>query len=72
MSTKAKDKGPIAKTLDEQLTDSALDQALADRHEDVEALLEEARKAKVEGRSAPLAPLHEFLRRARERLKAGR
>jgi len=72
MSTKPKKKLPIADILDEDMTDAELDRVLAERHEEVEALLEEARKAKTEGRYAQLEPLHEFLRRARERLNSTR
>lgn len=72
MNTNVKDKGPVAKLLDDVATDAELEQLLAERHDEIEALLEEARKAKAEGRAAPLEPLHEFLRRARERLKAKR
>ena len=58
--------------LGEAMTDAKLDRLLAERLEEVEALLEEARKEKAEGRCAPLEPLHEFLRRARERFNATR
>ena len=70
MSTKTN--RPISTILDERLTDAELDRVLAERHDEVEALLEEARIAKAEGRYAPLEPLHEFLRRARERLSRTR
>ena len=72
MSTEVKKKPPIAEILDEDMTDAELDRVLAERHEEVEALLEEARIAKSEGRSAPLEPLHEFLRRARDRFNVVR
>ena len=62
-----KNMGPVTKVLDDDMTDAELEQTLAARHDEIEALLEEARKAKAGGRFAPLEPLHEFLRRARER-----
>ncbi len=68
MSPKAKKKPAIAEILEEGITDDEFDRILAERHDEVELLLEEARKAKAEGRYAELEPLHEFLRRARERL----
>jgi len=70
MNTNLKDKGLIAKILDADTTDLEMDRALVDGHDDVEALLEEARDAKAGGNFAPLEPLHDFLRRARERFKS--
>jgi hypothetical protein len=61
---------PIAEILKEGLPEAEFDRIFAERHEEIEALLEESRQAKAEGRYAPLEPLHEFLVRARERLKA--
>ena len=72
MNTNVKNKPPIAEVLDEDMTDAEFDRVLAERHDEVEALLEEARKAKAEGRYAPLEPMHEFLWRARERFNATR
>ena len=72
MSTKVKNKSAIAELLDDVITDAELDRLLAERHDEIEVLLDEARRAKAEGRYAPLEPLHEFLRRARERLNATR
>jgi hypothetical protein len=72
MSTDVKDKGPVARVLDEGTTDSEMDSVLARNHSEVEGLLQEARDAKAQGRFAPLEPLHAFLRRARERFKAVR
>jgi hypothetical protein len=71
MNTNVKAKGPVAKVLDEELSDAALDRHLADRHEEIEASLREAREAKARGNQAPLEPLHIFLKRARKRFKAG-
>jgi hypothetical protein len=59
----------ISTILDERMTDAELDRVLSERHDEVEALLEEARVAKAEGRYAPLEPLHQFLGRARERFE---
>ena len=72
MSTNVKDKGPVARVLDEGTTDSEMDKLLAINHSEVEALLQEARDAKAQGKFAPLEPLHAFLRRARDRFKAAR
>jgi hypothetical protein len=71
MSMNVKKEAPLAAALDDSAA-AALDNVLAGRHDDVERLLEEARTARVEGRYAPLEPLHEFLRRARERLGLSR
>jgi hypothetical protein len=70
MITNIKDKGPVTKVLYEGTTDSEMDKNLAQNHGKVEALLQEARDAKAQGRFAPLEPLHAFLRRARERFRA--
>lgn len=72
MNTNVQNKPPLAKVLDRDMTDAELDEVLAGRHEEVAKLLEEARKAKAEGRYSPLEPMHEFLRRARERLNVTR
>ena len=72
MITRSKDKPSISRILGEHMTDAELDRMLSERHEEVEALLEEARIAKAEGRYASLEPLHEFLRRARERFEKTR
>ena len=52
------------------LNSSEMDRLLADRHDEIQAKLDEGYAAKARGESAPLEPLHVFLRRARERLKA--
>lgn len=75
MSAKAaqrKTTGTVEAVLDDNLSDAEMDRLLADRHAEIEAKLEEARAAKARGEFAPLEPLHVFLRRARERLKAAR
>jgi phage tail tape-measure protein len=64
--------GRVATALDENVSDAEMDQLLKDRHDEIEALLEEARQAISRGKTAPLEPLHVFLRRARERHKADR
>jgi hypothetical protein len=51
--------------LGENLPVSEMDTLLSNRHDEIEALLEEAREAKARGDVAPLEPLHVFLRRAR-------
>ncbi|HWE05505.1 MAG TPA: hypothetical protein VG274_02280 [Rhizomicrobium sp.] len=73
MSTNAtikRELGKVATALDENVSDAEMDQLLGDRHDEIEALLEEARQAIRRGEVAPLEPLHVFLRRARERSKA--
>lgn len=48
--------------LGENLPDAEMDTLLNSRHDEIEALLEEAREAKARGDVAPLEPLHVFLR----------
>jgi hypothetical protein len=60
----------VEAALDEKISDGEMDKLLAERHEEVEALLREGREAKSRGAVAEIEPLHVFLRRARERLKA--
>lgn len=67
MSTNVQ-KGPVARALDDDAA-AELDDVLADRHDDVQRLLDEARQARAAGRYGPLEPLHEFLRRARARFR---
>ena len=71
-STLKRDFGKVATALDENVSDEEMEQLLADRHEEIEALLDEAREAQRRGAVAPLEPLHAFLRRARERFHAER
>jgi hypothetical protein len=65
MSTSVQ-KGPVAHALDDDAA-AELDGVLAERHADVQRLLDEAREARAAGRYGPLEPLHVFLRRARAR-----
>jgi hypothetical protein len=62
--------GTVETVLDENLSDAEMDRLLAERRDEIESKLDEAYAAKARGDSAPLEPLHVFLRRARERLKA--
>jgi hypothetical protein len=57
--------GKVATALDENLSDEEMDRLLADRREEIEMLLEEARRDEERGDEAPLEPLHTFLRRMR-------
>ena len=57
--------GRVAAALDENLSDREMDEILAERGQEIEALLEEAREDESRGDEAPLEPLHAFLRRAR-------
>ena len=61
--------GKVASALGENVSDQEMETLLADRHEEIEGLLEAAREAKARGDVAPLEPLHEFLRRARARME---
>ncbi len=67
--TNRKELGAVATAHDENISDAEMDRLLAGRHGEVESLLGEARAAIARGDTAPLEPLHEFLRRARERFK---
>jgi hypothetical protein len=71
-ATTKKDLGRIAIALNENISEEEMDGLLTERHEEVAVLLEEARVAIAHGEVAPLEPLHTFLCRARERLKASR
>lgn len=73
MSMNAKLKQELARVtaaLDENVSEAEMDRLLADRHDEIERLLDEARDAQRRGAVAPLEPLHLFLRRARERHRA--
>jgi hypothetical protein len=72
MVVNAPRKIPLSEVLEAGVPDAELDRLLAERHDEVEVLLAEAREAQANGQYAPLEPLHEFLRRARERLSAAR
>jgi len=71
-TTMKRDLGKVATALDENMSDAEMDRLLADRHDEIEELLEEARASISRGDVAPLEPLHMFLRRAHERFKANR
>lgn len=64
-----KDFGKVVSALGENLPETEMDALLHSRHAEIESLLEDARDAKARGEVAPLEPLHDFLRRARERLQ---
>jgi hypothetical protein len=57
----------VAAVLGDILSEAEVDRLLADRHEEIEAKLDQARAAEARGEFAPLEPLHVFLGRARER-----
>ncbi len=61
---------PAAALLKETVSDAAMDQLMADHHDEIECLLDEARHGKEHGAFAPLEPLHVFLRRAREHFES--
>jgi hypothetical protein len=64
-----RDFGKVVSALGENVPDAEMDTLLKSRQDEIEILLEEARQAKARGEIAPLEPLHDFLRRARERLQ---
>jgi hypothetical protein len=53
--------------MEENISDEEMNDLLADRNEEIEALLEEAREDERRGDEAPLEPLRDFLRQARKR-----
>jgi hypothetical protein len=57
---------------DEAVTDTEIERFLADRHDEVEAKLNAARKSIVRGDAATLEPLPVLLRGARRSAKATR
>jgi hypothetical protein len=61
--------GKVAAALDENVSDEEMDRLLAERRAEIEHLLEEARDAIRSGDVTPLEPLHDFLKRARDRRK---
>lgn len=65
----SQDFGKVVSALGENVSDEEMQTLLADRRDEIEGLLEEARQAKQRGDVTPLEPLHAFLRRARERFQ---
>jgi len=63
--------GKVASALEENVSDTEMDRLLAERRDEIEALLGEARESIARGDVTPLEPLHAFLRRARERFARG-
>ncbi len=57
--------GSIAEMGDEAVTDAEIERLLAERHDEVEAKLAEARKSIARGEAAALEPLSTLLRQAR-------
>lgn len=66
-TTLKRELGKAATALDENISDEEMDRLLAERREEIEALLDEARRDRERGDEAPLEPLHFFLRQARGR-----
>lgn len=64
-----RDFSKVVSALGENVSDEEMQALLADSHDEIEVLLEEARQAESRGDVAPLEPLHVFLRRARERFQ---
>jgi hypothetical protein len=71
-ATLRRELGKVATALDENVSDAEMDRLLAERRDEIEALLDEARTSIARGEVAPLEPLHVFLRRARERFERDR
>jgi hypothetical protein len=74
MDAKAKIKDRPENSWEEgqDVSEAEMDRLLSARHDEIEALLDEARTAKARGEFAPLESLQAFLRRARSRLKSAR
>jgi len=65
-------KGPVGDLFDDSITDEEMDRALADAHDEIDALLQQAYDAKQRGESAPLEPLQVLLAEERIRFNASR
>lgn len=65
MDKKLKD--ALLEELEDDLSDAEMDQLLVERHDEIQALLDEAREDIAAGRVSELEPIQEFLRKARER-----
>jgi len=65
-------RGPIINIEDEAVSDLEIERFLADRHDEVQAKLDEARKSIARGEAAALEPLPKLLREARRSPKAAR
>lgn len=63
---------PIDSGLEDDVSDDEMDRLLADRHDEIQAKLDQAREERDRGESVPLEPLDVFLREARERLRTSR
>jgi hypothetical protein len=63
---------PIRDIADEPVNDAEIERFLADRHDEVEAKLDEARKSIARGDATALEPLPTLLRGARRSAKAAR
>jgi hypothetical protein len=60
---------PISEMGDEALPDAEIERFLAERHDEIEAKLAEARKSIARGEAVPLEPLRTLLRQARRSAK---
>jgi hypothetical protein len=65
-------RAPIPDIADEAVADTEIERFLADRHDEVEAKLDEARKSIARGDTTALEPLPTLLREARRSAKAAR
>jgi hypothetical protein len=63
-------KGIVEAVLDDSISDEEMDDLLAEDHEEINALLQEAYDAKERGEFAPLEPLHVLLAEERARFLA--
>jgi hypothetical protein len=65
-------KGIVEEVLDDTISDEEMDYLLAEDHDEINSLLQEAYDAKARGESAPLEPLHILLAEERARFHASR
>jgi hypothetical protein len=63
-------KGIVEEVLDDAISDEEMDFLLAEDHDEINALLQEAYGAKARGESATLEPLHVLLAEERARFLA--
>lgn len=64
--------GIVEEVLDDAISDKEMNHLLAEDHDEINALLQEAYDARALGKSAPLEPLHILLAEERARFHASR
>ena len=70
MNSKTMSKGQGIEAV-ETISEEEMERRLEAQHDEVVAMLEEARAQRERGEFAPLEPLHVFLKEARENFEAG-